>query len=339
MWGGPTFWQASLDTLTSALLKPGNVGKGETGGLYFRTLFNLNRDLFLSGLIPRAPKGQMPYSRPFKLPDFLKYMLAEGKYKAVSEMFARQATRSSERVKQQGLVAPRKLSEVFQTALCNFSHLVSTNQPLTMDSESTSNLELMHGLMMQQAALQCSTGQYLFNFVIPIYLGDLNVDFDQQHLSALLVQVNNTNKEHTLDLKSHKSDYRKYFQSGITGFNRPLLSILLSSGAEKHYFELADSFNHTVFGFTLGGWDANAYRVFQTEPELGKACNSMLQLLPKDPESNLHAQLCRSNKRFDSHILEGRFLHIDNSMQNLESSSNEESPRKKQMVEQTPKRE
>ena len=44
--GGPIFWQASLDTLTSELLRPGNVEKGETGELYFRTLFNLNRDFF-----------------------------------------------------------------------------------------------------------------------------------------------------------------------------------------------------------------------------------------------------------------------------------------------------
>ena len=131
--------------------------------------------------MPRAPKGHIPYSRPFRLLDFLKYMLGGDRYKAVSEMFARQATRSSERVKQPGLVVLRKLSEVFQDALCNFSYFVSTNQPLTMDSESTSNLELMHGLMMQQAALQCSTGQYLFDFVIPMYLGDPNCECTAYH--------------------------------------------------------------------------------------------------------------------------------------------------------------
>lgn len=92
---------------------------------------------------------------------------------------------------------------------------------------------------MQHAALQCSTGQYLFDFVIPLYLGDPNTEFDQQHLSALLVQVKNTKKEYRLDLKSHQNDYRKYFHSGITEFNRPLLSVLLNSGADTPYFELA----------------------------------------------------------------------------------------------------
>jgi len=283
--GGPTFWQASLGTLTSELL---NVGKGETGELYFRTLFNLNRDFFLAELVPRAPKGHMLYSRPFRLLDFLKHMLAEDKYKTVSKMFARQATRSPERVKQPGLVVPREFSEVFQDALCNFSHFVSTNQPLTVDSESTTNLELMHGLMIQQAALQCSTGQYLFDFVIPIYLGDPNADFDQQYLSALLVQVKNTKKEHTLDLKSHKSDYRKYFQSGATGFNRPLLSVLLNSGAEKNYFELADSFNHTVFGFTLGGRDA-----IPTLERHAIICCSYSQRIPKTTYAHSSAAVTR----------------------------------------------
>lgn len=68
-------------------------------------------------------------------------MLTEDNYKAVLEMF------ELERVTQPGLTAPRKLSEVFQGALCNLSHFVSNNQPLAMDSESTSNLVLMHGLM------------------------------------------------------------------------------------------------------------------------------------------------------------------------------------------------
>ena len=124
---------------------------------------------------------------------------------------------------------------------------------------------------MQQAALQCSPGQYLFDFVIPMYLGDPNTDFDQQHLSALVVQVKHTKREHTVDLKSHKSDYCKYSHCDATEFNRPLLSVLLNSGAETNYFDLADSFNNTVFGFTLGGRDANAYRLFQTDPELEKA--------------------------------------------------------------------
>ncbi|KAF8430602.1 hypothetical protein BGX38DRAFT_1146839 [Terfezia claveryi] len=206
--GGHTYWQASLDTLTCELLKPGNVGKGEKGELYFRTLFILNRDFYLCRQVPGSPQGHMPYSRPFRLLDFLQYMLPEGIYKTVSQMFSRQATRGSARVKQPGLAAPRKLAEVFEGALCNFSHFVCTSQQLVMDSESSANnLELIHGLMMQQAALQCSTDQYLFDFVIPIYLGDPDADFNRQHLSALLVQVKNTKKEHRIDLKGHKNDY------------------------------------------------------------------------------------------------------------------------------------
>ena len=132
--GGPTFWQASLDTLTSELLKPGDIGKGETGELYFRTLFNLNRDFYFSRLVPRPPKGHMPYSRPLRLLDFLKYMLAGDKYKAVSEIFSRQAMRSSQRsskrVKQPGLAAPRKLSEV--PTLCVLINLSRSHLPATL---------------------------------------------------------------------------------------------------------------------------------------------------------------------------------------------------------------
>jgi len=124
--GGPTLWQESLDTLTSELLRPGNVGKGETGELYFRTLFNLILDFYLSGLVLKAPKGHMPYSRPFSLLDF-QSMLAKEKYNTVCEMYARQAKRRSEWVKRPGLALPRKLSEVFQDAVCNFTHFVCTN--------------------------------------------------------------------------------------------------------------------------------------------------------------------------------------------------------------------
>ena len=334
---GPTFWQLSLNTLTSQLLKPGNVGKGETGELYFRTLFVLIRDFYLCRLVPKSPKGHMPYSRPFRLLDFLKSMLATDKFQAVSEMYARQATRSSERVKQPGLAMPRKLSEVFQHAVCNFTHFVCTNQPLSMDSESLSNMELIHGLMMQQAALQCSTGQYLFDLIIPIYLGDPNAAFNQEHLSALLVQVKNSKKAHKLDLKSYKSDYRKYFQSGTTGFHRPLLSVLLNSGVDEHYFELADSFNNTVFGFTLGGRNAQSYSLFQSDPGLGTACNHMLQLLPQDPENSLHSQLCRSNQRFNAHSFEHRFRPSSDNMEGLDSFGDGSPPQKKQRVGKRPK--
>lgn len=34
------------------------------------------------------------------------------------------------------------------------------------------------------------------------------------------------------------------------------------------YFELADSFNHTDFGFTFSGRGPNTYSVFPMEPEL-----------------------------------------------------------------------
>ncbi|KAF8439613.1 hypothetical protein BGX38DRAFT_1207300, partial [Terfezia claveryi] len=241
-----TYWQASLDTLTCELLKPGSVGKGEKGELYFRTLFTLNRDFYLSRLVSSSPQGHMPYSRPFRLLDFLAYLLPEDKYKAVSEMFSRQATRGSQRVKQSGLAPPRRLAEVFQGALCNFSHFVSTSHQLAMDSESsTNNFELIHGLMMQQAALQCSPDQYLFDFIIPIYLGDPDTEFNQQHLSALLLQVKNTKKEHRVDLKGH-NEYRKYFHSGSTEFNRPLLSVLFNCRADGNYFHLADSFNNST---------------------------------------------------------------------------------------------
>lgn len=63
------------------------------------------------------------------------------------------------------------------------------------------------------------------------------------------------------------------------------------------------------------------------------AYNNLLQLLPKDPENDLHAQLCRSNKRFNLHNFEGRFRLIMSCLIEVESDYDQEPLHKKQMVE------
>ena len=61
-----------------------------------------------------------------------------------------------------------EFDEVSQDAVCSLTHFVCTNQPLSMVSESPSNIDL----------------------------DDPNTDFDEHYLSALFVQVNNSKKAH-----------------------------------------------------------------------------------------------------------------------------------------------
>jgi len=176
--------------------------------------------------------------------------------------------------------------------------------------------------MMQQAALQCSTGQYLFDINIPMYLGDLNEDFDEQHLWAVLVQVKNSKKAHKLDLKSYKNDYRKYFQSGTAGFHRPLLSILLNSGAEEPYFELADFSITQSLGSPLAGGmqkPTGCFKQTRSSERHVIVCCSYSQRIPKT--TCTHA-----------HTFEGRFLPISNNIEGLDSSHDGKPPQKNQMV-------
>ena len=294
-----TNWESSIRTLVRHLLHPGIIEKGLKGELYVRLLLILARDFLLKSTVHPTQPPSFPYSQPFTVLAFLQSVFSSNIYEQIISMVPRQRIKGFET----RVAGQQQLSHAFSNAWCNFTHFVNTDRNIKRNAPGEFR-ELMHGCILQHAALQCAFGQPIWDLIIPVYIGDTSDSLRQENISAILIQVKNRAKVMRLSLKNHRSDYQQYFGGS---WCQPLLSILVDLGAKTPYIQFADSFNDTVYGLSVGGTGAGVYGLGNAPLGVHQACNQLLAELVCPNGADFHGEICDQNVRFRYHTFRGRF--------------------------------
>jgi len=292
-----TNWEPSIRTLAQYLLHPGIIEKGLKGELYVRLLLILARDFLLKSTEHPSPTqpSSFPYSHPFKVLAFLHSAFSSDIYEQIISMVPHQRTRE--------VAGQQQLSHAFANAWCNFTHFVNTDRNIKRSAPGEFK-ELIHGCILQHAALQCAFGQPIWDLIIPVYIGNTSGSLRQENISAILIQVKNRTKVTRLSLKNHRSDYQQYFGGS---WCQPLLIILVDVGTKTPYVQFADSFNDMVYGVSIGGTGTGVYRLGNAPLGIHQACNQLLAELVCPNGTDLHGEICDQNVRFRYHTFRERF--------------------------------
>ena len=229
--GNMGMWSSSLQTLVNKLLSPGLVDRGRTGELAMRVLLILARDRLLA-----KSKSNYPYSfsLPFTLPSFLEALFG----KHISEGILSAGARPG---------AQATAQQVFKSSCLNFTHFLATETHPSAETMS----DLLHGLMLQQAALQMKFNGQDWDLLIPVYLGDPEAPFDRSQLTAFLIQVKNriTTKPWVVP----EGKYTKLFPKV------PILAIIVEWGAGKADCQQLQSTYNEIFIFRVTGHGQETY--------------------------------------------------------------------------------
>ena len=111
------------------------------------------------------------YAKPFQLPFLRSKFEGFGKAMIGHEQKPFVARSGDEKA----TPGKHSIRSLFGNAVLNFTHFVSTEMPLQLDTL----LELLYGLMYQQAALQLYSSQCEGDLLIPMYTGDTNSAFNE----------------------------------------------------------------------------------------------------------------------------------------------------------------
>ena len=273
-------WEASIDSLFVNLMSPGLIDRGRTGELVARLLCVLARDRVLHGTADDEPI-RLKYAQSYGVIDFLQ------------SLFRLPESILSGTVKKRGGKPTIRTS--FASASMNFTHFATTDRPLSPSSVR----ELLYSLMSRQAALQLCSNQPFWDLLIPIYLGKRDEKFDLAKLTALLIQVKNSQKKNKYDvLKEH---YVPLF-----GRDNPIITIMLDLGIGKDLgIDTVKSFASSVFALTATGAGGETYNCITSERM--KATLSQILNLPANERANYRRDISDVNTQFRRHALDEQF--------------------------------
>jgi hypothetical protein len=283
-------WSETINTLTSELFSRGLIEKGLKGELYARLAFILARDYALRPDIS-SKLVDFPWSRPFTVLDFLKSLFNDAYHTVFNELQESRNTRSQ--------MSYKTIEEAFSGGLCNFTHFTTTDQPLRPENMK----DLLHALMMQNAALQLAVNQADYDLLIPVYFGMANEAFDRNKLSAIVVQVKNQAKS-TPPILSKKS-FTAYFT-----LEMPVLYILMDLGVEGPSLSLCTATETTqVLGLHAKGHGADILKCVGLTDKLAKECQAFFRHTASTLEYE-QDWICKRNLRFRDHSWEERYPNM-----------------------------
>jgi hypothetical protein len=276
-------WDTSIRNLYSELLYPGLIDRGRSGELVTRLLCVRTRDNVLKSMGASASAKVPEYCRPFAVVDFLEALFTQSE----------PLLDSPAEVKNKNLQAT--IRTLFATASMNFSHFMATESPLAAKSTP----ELLHSLMFSQAALQLCPNQAHWDVLIPIYLGKRDESFDPKMLTAMLIQVKNSDRRNQFFVR--RAEYE-----GLFSLENPIITILVDLGASKSAVDRIKSFSEKVFAFSISGAGISTYKCVTSKT----ASKTLAKILSLSDISESHAQsrVSAFNRRFGKHGWDGRFL-------------------------------
>jgi hypothetical protein len=238
-------WDASLRTLVNKLLSPGLIDKGRTGEMAMRIILIIARDQMLATSFSDVDYG---FARMFTLVSFLQALLVEDMCKIIKTSRARPPKMQSE--------TAQTVEQALGSAHLNFTLFFSTEASLKPESMP----DLLHGLMLHQAALQIKSNGEDWDLVIPLYLGDLDEPFNRSHLTAFLFRVKNriTPKPWIIS------------ESKYTGLlpGVPILAVVVELGLKEPGCSQLESSNDDIFLFKITGHGKSTYKFLDDPLEL-----------------------------------------------------------------------
>lgn len=254
--------------LTESLLWGGLVDNGSKGELVARLLFVLARDSL--SLQTVALNTDFPFSRPFKVADFLNHIFGP---RVVDRLLEQSLT----------LRLPRRsvsnwdAKYNFRAGICNFSHFVRVLDPLPDNRLEFENVLMM--LLLRNAALQLAPVQECWDLLLRIYIGDVNLPYDRSHLSAIFIQVKNRQLGPELVLGPEYNAYHHAKQLGIC----IRMELSMEHGPSQVIMRLATPSDPAVFGMAVKGCNLATYPFLGCHPDLLSRCNALLQTMTLVP--------------------------------------------------------
>jgi hypothetical protein len=300
---GRFLWEETLETLLDGL-ESGVFDCGRSGELVARILCVLARDNVLGsmGKSTFTRRTILNYAQPFGVVDFLQALFTQSKRLLESPAVVNKNSKAS-------------IRKIFATASMNFTHFVATESSLAPGGTQ----ELLHRLMYSQAALRLCPSQSHWDLLIPIYLGERTESFDPKKVTAMLIQVKDSDRRNPFVVQ--KSQYKKLFN-----LENPIITIQMDLGVEESIVQPTQSFSRKVFAFTISGADRTTYNCVRTK-DVAVIVSKILALSPY-PQLEAQSQVSEFNKRFRRHDWDG-FLLQQNVEEETVADSESTSPQKK----------
>ena len=291
-------WSESINTLVSELFSRGLIEKGLKGELYFRLVCILARDYALQQEIRTASASvEFPWSRPFTVLDFLKALFRDTYHTVFNELRENRNTRAQ--------MPWKTIQEAFSGSLCNFTHFTTTDQTLQPEKMQ----DLLHALMMQNAALQLAFNQADYDLLIPVYFGKANEAFDCEMLSAIVVQIKNQVKSTTPILS--KKNFTAYFT-----LEMPVLYILADLGVEGPSLSLCTASDTAqVLGLHAKGHGTDILKCVGLTDGLAKECQRFFAQTASHLTPG-QDKICQRNLGFRYHSWEERYPNMYRNLRN-----------------------
>jgi len=265
-------WSNCIQVLTDRLLRCGLVDKGTKGELVARLLFVLARDSLSLQMV--APNTDFPFSRPFKVADFLDHMFGHG----VVDQLVEQSLPPSRRS-----VSNWDPVHDFRAGVCNFSHFARTLNPLPSNRAKFENLLMI--LLRRNAALQLAPLQENWDIHLPFYTSNINLPIDHSHLSAIFVRVKNRQMGPNLVLGPGYNAYHHGKQLGIC----VQMELSMEPGPSQAIIRLGTPSEPVIFGMTAKGCSLDKYPFLGCHPGLISGCDTLLRTVLLEEPSAVEA--------------------------------------------------
>jgi hypothetical protein len=168
----------------------------------------------------------------------------------------------------------------------NFNHFTFTTRNLPLDRKTLRNI--IRRLLRRNAALQLASGQSDWHLLLPVYTGDINKPIQQDHLSAIFVQIKNRQKTEKLTLGSA---FCRFFHPDQLGFciqmelGVPPQKALAQMRwpARTRPFDSTES-GRFVFGMQVFGAGSGTFPFLAKYPDLAGACGHLAHTLSTQRE-------------------------------------------------------
>lgn len=168
--------------------------------------------------------GQLKYTQPVKVLEFLKCLLKEDFHSLILQMKTKR--------KPEGITMD--LQTAFTDAYINFTHY------MRVENDVNADYHLAWNALARSAALQCYQNQESVDIIIPILLSNPNGDniLDKKSVSAILIQVKNREDKKPVYINADKinffpSDYLPYIaivmELGLGDVKEPFVTTVESA--------------------------------------------------------------------------------------------------------------
>jgi hypothetical protein len=306
-------WTNSIRTLTTDLLEPGLIEKGQKGELYARLVLILAHDWvrWARHFQQKTSESAPGFQPTFTVLDLLTSLYGEDHLQHI-----------------------QALPESIREARMNFTHFVPAYKDLTPEVIPA----LCHDLLRRSAAMQLAFKQETFDLLLPIYYGQEAEEFNQSECGVILVQIKNQDKATTLE-NILKEDFtnvspgsprlsqdrkpavpiRKRIEFAFKQMAKPILFLLFDLGVARSAHATSPPVQVSLSQTPPDLWAihsrGNDKAVFGCLKHMDSTDASQQFFTSMLKGESLAEQLARRNRTFDELQRSYRYLEIDSKIE------------------------